>query len=76
MKLKLTRHFQDMMQHRGINLDHVKKALSDPDETGKSHGNVMKASKKIGSKTIEVVYCKEGFRDKPNEYLLITAYYL
>ncbi len=31
MKLKLTRHFQDMMQYRGVELDDVKKALNSPD---------------------------------------------
>ena len=76
MQLKLTRHFQDMMSYRGISIDHVKKAIMSPDEKEDVYDNKIKVTKKIGGKTIEVIYCKEGFRDKNNEYLVITAYYL
>jgi len=76
MNLKLTRHFQDMMQHRGIELDDVKKALNSPDKTTDGHEGVLKAIKRIGDKEIEVVYYRETFKDKKDEYLIITAYYL
>ena len=35
----------------------------------------VKVTKEIGGKIIEVVYFKEAFRDKEDEYLLVTAYY-
>ena len=76
MKLKLTRHFQYRMSQRGISIDHVKQAVMHPDKVENTYENKMKAVKRIGEKTIEVVYCREGFKDKNNEYLLITAYYL
>ena len=76
MKLKLTRHVQDMISFRGINISHIKQALLDPDETKDAYEGKTKAIKEVGEKTIEVVYCKEAFRDKGEEYLIITAYYL
>jgi hypothetical protein len=36
----------------------------------------MKARKKYGQKTLEVVYFKEGFRDRKDEYIVVTGYYL
>lgn len=76
MKLKLTRHFQDMMILRGINLDHVKKAIIDPDKEENTYENKIKVRKIINNREIEVIYCKEGFRDRSNEILVITAYYI
>jgi hypothetical protein len=31
IRLKLTTHFQDMMQFREINIDHVREAITHPD---------------------------------------------
>ncbi|MDO8590146.1 MAG: DUF4258 domain-containing protein [bacterium] len=76
MNLKLTRHFQDMIQHRGIELDDVKRALSSSDETVDAHDGALKVTKQIGDKKIEVIYCRETFKDRKDEYLIITAYYL
>lgn len=75
MKLKLTRHFQDMMQHRGIDLDHVKKAMKKPDSTEPSYDGRTKIIKELeNGKTITVIYSREGFKDA-NDYVMITAYY-
>lgn len=76
MRLKLTKHFQDMIQYRSIDMDHVKKAIKNPEFTKQlTNGRIM-ARKKVGNgKTIEVIYCKEGFRNS-NDHLVITAYYL
>ena len=74
MKLKLTQHFQDMMQFRSINLDHVKLAVREPDSVKPTYDNKKLARKAIGEKVIEVVYL-EGI-GKRKEYLIITAYYL
>jgi hypothetical protein len=65
-----------MMQHRGIELDDVKKALNSPDNVNDTHNGAFKTTKRIGDKEIEVIYCKETFKDKKDEYLIITAYYL
>lgn len=75
VRLKLTKHFQERFSQRNINLDHVKMAISTPDSKKNVFEGRIKITKKIGNKTIEVVYCKEGFKDKQDEYLLITVYY-
>ena len=64
------------MLERGIQIEHVKKAVSDPDLKKTVFEGRIKVQKKIGSKTIVVIYWKEGFRDKKNEYIISTAYYL
>ncbi|MFA6257040.1 MAG: hypothetical protein WCT29_03350 [Candidatus Paceibacterota bacterium] len=76
MKLKLTRHVQDMISCRGINLDHIKQTLRNPDTQEETFAERVKVSKNVGEKTIEVIYYKEAFKDKGDEYLIITAYYL
>ncbi|MEX2010353.1 MAG: hypothetical protein WD874_00915 [Parcubacteria group bacterium] len=65
-----------MMQHRSIELDHVKQAMRDPDSLEDAHEGVLKARKQIGMKEIEVVYCTERTIGRKEEYLIITAYYL
>ena len=68
-------HFQGRMAERGIDIDHVKQAIERPDEK-KPNPQGIKVRKKIGEKTIEVVYSEEKFRDKHGHCLLITAYYI
>jgi len=75
MILKLTKHFQDMMSWRGLDIDDVKSAMEDPDEEIDAYEGKTRVKKDVGNKTIEVVYCREAFRDKPDQYLVITAYY-
>ena len=75
-KLRLTAHFQERMVERGINIDHVKKAIRGPDNKGDAYEDKMWVEKKIDDKTIKVIYSKEGFRDKPNQFIVVTAYYL
>ncbi|HCR52313.1 TPA: hypothetical protein DIV48_01525 [Candidatus Kaiserbacteria bacterium] len=76
VKLRLTNHFQVRMQERNIQIEHVKKAIRDPDLKEAVFEGRTRVRKKIGSKTIVVVYWKDGFRDKSNEYIISTAYYL
>lgn len=76
MKLKLTRHVQDMISYRNINISHIKQALRNPDEQKNAYEGKIKAIKNVGEKTIEVIYCTEAFKDKGKEYLIITAYYI
>jgi hypothetical protein len=75
IRLKLTVHFQGRMPERNIDLDHVKDAIERPDEK-KPDPRGVKVKKKVGEKTIVVVYSEEKFRDKQGQFLIITAYYL
>ncbi len=76
MKLKFPNHFQERIIQRDINIDHVKLAMTNPDKKNLVFEGRIRVTKKIGKKTIEVVYFKEAFRDKKDEYIIITAYYL
>jgi hypothetical protein len=76
MLLKLTSHFQLRMMERGINLDHIKRAIKEPDSTEDVFDGKLKSTKEIDGKTIEVIYFKEGFKSKEVTYILITAYYI
>lgn len=75
-RLKMTYHFQERMAQRSINLDHVRTAINNPDISGSGKGGEKWVVKKIGKKAIKVVYSKQGFKDKKNELILVTAYYL
>ena len=75
IRLKLTVHFQARMTERGIDIDHVKQAIERPDER-KRDSQGIKVTKKVGEKTIVVVYSEEKFRDKHGQFLIFTAYYL
>jgi hypothetical protein len=75
IRLKLTVHFQGRMPERNIDIDHVKQAIERPDET-KPDPQGVKVKKKVGEKTIVVVYSKEQFKDKHGQFLIITAYYI
>lgn len=77
MELKLTVHFQQRLQERDIQIDHVKKAIREPDKKKILFEGRIRVSKKLeDDRTIEVLYCKEGFRDRPNRFIVITAYYI
>lgn len=75
-RLKMTYHFQERMAQRSIDIDHVRKAINDPDASGNGKGGEKWVVKKVGKKTIKVVYSNQGFKDKKNELILVTAYYL
>lgn len=78
MNLKFSLHFQYRLAERGISVDHLKKAIRDPDvkeEVFEGRTRVRKKIDEVG-KELEVIYFKEQFRDKKEEYIVITAYYL
>ena len=75
IRLKLTVHFQGRMPERNIDLDHVKRAIEQPDEKSPDSQGI-KVKKKCGEKTIVVIYTAEKFSDKHGQYLIITAYYI
>ena len=64
------------MLERGIQIDHIKKAVRSPDKKEKVFEGRTKGTKKVDQKTIAVIYWKDGFRDKKDEYIISTAYYL
>ena len=72
----MTKHFQDMIQFRGLNLEHVKQALNNPDEKDDVFDGKTRVKKDVGEKIIEVIYSKDNFRDEKEEYIIITAYYV
>lgn len=76
MTLKFTNHCQIRILERKINIEHIKKAVNEPDFKKNVFEGKIQVRKKIGSKIIEVVYCKKGFKDKKEEYIVVTAYYL
>ena len=46
------------------------------DDKGDTYEDKMWAEKRVDEKTIKVIYFKEGFCDKPNQFIVVTAYYL
>lgn len=61
---------------RGIDVDHIKRAIKNPDFTEQTFQGRMLVRKEIDERrVIEVIYYKQGFKDA-NDYVIITAYYL
>lgn len=75
MRLKFTIHCQFRILERTLNVEHIKQAILKPDKKCDSFGAV-KVWKKTGGEEIVVVYSQDGFRDRKNDYFIITAYYL
>ncbi len=66
-----------MIQARGVQIDHIKKAIHEPDFTEpKFEGRILTRKQIDKKRTIEVIYCKEMTAKRTNECLVITAYYL
>ena len=64
-----------MMQHREINVDHVRLAIREPECTKAVLRGRVKVCKPLESgNAITVVYYKDGFRDR-NDFIVVTAYY-
>jgi hypothetical protein len=76
MLLKFTIHCQVRILERLLSTEHIKQAILKPDKKKESGEGKYRVWKKIGTKEIVVVYCKEGFRDRKNECIVITAYYI
>lgn len=76
IRLKLPLHFQARQIERGLEIDHIKKAIAEPDSEKVVFEGRKKVRKKIGDKEIVVVYYKDAFRDKGNTHIVITAYHL
>lgn len=77
MLLKQTAHFQARMSERGIDFEHIKQAIREPNCVTEVCMGKKKVRKILdGGKIIEVIYYKEHFRNKADTYVLITAYYI
>jgi hypothetical protein len=77
MLLKLTVHAQIRLHERGFSIDNLKKAIKNPDKKENFEDGCIKASKKLKDGTIlQIVYKKDGFRDKKDQYIVITAYFI
>ncbi len=75
IRLKFPLHMQDRIQERGIQIEHLRETLDNPDFTGPAYDGKMKAIKKLADgRTITVIYYREDFRGT-NNYFIITAYY-
>lgn len=72
MKLSFSIHFQQAIIERDINIDHLKKAIQEPDTSYASFAGRTVAQKTVDGKALEVVY----IRGSKNEYRIITAYYI
>lgn len=80
IRLIITRHANEMMLARGIDLEHVKRAVksavADASLTEATYDGKMITRHEVGAdRTLEVIYCKEGFRDQ-NGYIIVTAYWV
>ena len=76
MKLLFPSHFQLRMMERGIDIDHVKRTIKNPDFTEPTFKGRILARKKIDEKRVlEVIYYMQGFKGANNP-VIITAYYL
>ncbi|MBI2086796.1 MAG: DUF4258 domain-containing protein [Candidatus Zambryskibacteria bacterium] len=74
MKLKFQIHFQQRIVERSIDVDHIKWAINNPDQTAQSFDDRVVVIKKIDFRKIKVVYIRP--KEKDNTYVIITAYYL
>lgn len=76
IRLKLPNHIQDMIQYRDLQIEHIKKAIRDPDVKESTFADRTLVRKRIdGKRVMEVVYYREGFKGV-HDYVIITAYYL
>jgi hypothetical protein len=62
---------------RSIDIDHVKRAIAEPDVCTNAFEGKLKAMKKLeDGRQIVVIYFKDRFKDSKNSYIVVTAYYL
>lgn len=75
IRIKATKHFADMVQYREISIDHVKKAIREPDLRQPTYDGKVKVKKEIdANRSITVIFYREGFKDA-NDHVIVTAYY-
>lgn len=68
MKIRISNHAQYRLRERGIDIDTVKKVISNPDRLVSEFEGRFKVSKLLDDRTITVIYTKEN-----NVFVVITA---
>jgi Domain of unknown function (DUF4258) len=68
MKIRISTHAQIRLIERGIDIDKVKKVISNPDILVPQFEGRFKVSKLLDDRTITVIYTKEN-----NVFVVITA---
>lgn len=79
MLLKLTNHAQQRIKERAIDIEHIKKALKNPDSKEKLEEDKIRVIKKIRKGKVVVIYRRDAFKFKKSAdevYIIISAYYL
>ena len=66
---------QYRIQDRSLQVEHIRKAIHNPDATEKEFEGRTKIRKRLSdTKQITVIYYREDF-NRTNDYFIITAYY-
>jgi hypothetical protein len=68
MEVRLSIHAQIRVMERGIDLDKIKKVISEPDHESQLDSGRIKSRKAIEGRDITVVYSKDK-----NTFVIITA---
>ncbi len=76
LRIKFPPHCQERIAERSLQIEHIKKAINEPDlQKVVFQGRVLVRKKIDEKRVLEVVYFKDGFRDT-NDIIIITAIYL
>jgi len=75
-RLRLSYHAQMRLVERDIDIDNVKKAITEPDSRQADPYGKTKVQKRVGDRTIVVIYSEQRFRNGGIRCLIITFYYL
>lgn len=76
IRLKFPQHMHARMVERGIDVDHIRKAINNPDLKEDAFQGRIRVTKELtDGRTMEVIYYREAFKGS-KDYVIITAYYL
>ena len=76
LRIKFPPHCQERINERSLQIEHIRKAINEPDlQKSTFKGRVLVRKKIDEERVIEVIYFKDGFRDT-NDIVIITAVYL
>lgn len=70
MTIKFTKHAEDMLKERKIDISLVESAVQNPDWKEDGEDELWHAFKRVGSKVLRVV-----IKGKEKPYTVITTYY-
>ncbi len=76
LRLKFPIHCQERIADRTLQIEHIRKAINEPDLQKVTFKDRVLVRKKIDEeRVIEVIYYRDGFKDT-NDIIIITAIYL